>query len=373
MATRQRPDAGGEGHAPARGEPVDPGTGARLRGRATSFDIAFLAGVSQPTVSRALSGSPMVSEATRGRILAIARQLNYRVAKNASTLRKGQTDTLALLLFEDETADDSHINPFFLGLLGSITRAAANHGRDLLVSFQQLSDDWHLDYEDQRRADGLILLGYGDYALYRDRLAALVASGTPFVRWGQVEPGEGGTTVGSDNRGGGAIAARHLLGLGRRRVAFLGDPTDHYPEFRDRFAGLAEALAAAGAPVDPARVIPAISSEAEGERAAEALLATGRPFDALFAASDLLALGALRALARAGLRVPEDVALVGFDDIPAAALASPALTTLAQDTAHAGRLLVEALLASIRGAPAASAILPVRLVVRRSCGAGAPA
>jgi DNA-binding LacI/PurR family transcriptional regulator len=335
------------------------------RGRATSFDIAYMAGVSQPTVSRALRGSSRVSEATRLRIEAIAQQLNYRVDRNASALRTGHTDTLALLFFEDEPSDPSSINPFFLGLLGSVTRGAANQGYDLLVSFQQLSTDWHRDYEDQRRADGLILLGYGDYTVYRERLAQLVAAGTHFVRWGSVEEGEAGITIGSDNRAGGRLAAQHLVARGRRRLAFLGDPSDHYPEFRDRFRGLVEALQEAGRSAEvPAA--PAMSSEADGEAAMERVLAVGAAPDAVFAASDLIALGALRALARARLRVPQDVALVGFDDIPAASTASPPLTTVAQDTGAAGHVLVDALLARLRGEPVANRTLPVALKVRQS-------
>ena len=146
-------------------------------------DIAHLAGVSQPTVSRALRGSPMVNAETRERILRIARELNYKVDKNASSLRLRNAGTLALLFFEDPTNDDSLINPFFHSMLGSITRACALHGQDLLVSFQQLSTDWQADYEDSNKADGIILLGYGDYHESRDRLQRLVEQGTHFVRW----------------------------------------------------------------------------------------------------------------------------------------------------------------------------------------------
>src|SRR3954453_8043973 len=128
-----------------------------MRDKPTSFDIAQRAGVSQPTVSRALRGDPTVSEATRKRIEAIAAQLNYKVDKNASSLRSRHSNTLALLFFEDPTPDDSLINPFFLSMLGSITRACAGRGNDLLISFQQLSGDWHLDFEDSRKADGIIL------------------------------------------------------------------------------------------------------------------------------------------------------------------------------------------------------------------------
>ncbi|HXS04223.1 MAG TPA: LacI family DNA-binding transcriptional regulator, partial [Rhodanobacter sp.] len=113
-----------------------------MKGKATSIDIAHLAGVSQATVSRALCGSPLVNEETRRRVQAAAEQLNYKIDKNASNLRRMHTGTLALLFFEDPTADESHINPFFLSMLGSITRACALQGYDLLISFQQLSDDW---------------------------------------------------------------------------------------------------------------------------------------------------------------------------------------------------------------------------------------
>ncbi len=200
-----------------------------MQGKPTSFDIAYLAGVSQPTVSRALRGSPMVSLETRKRIEAIAQQLNYKVDKNASNLRFQHSHTLALLLFEDPTPDESQINPFFLTMLGSITRACARRGYDLLISFQQMSSDWHKEYEDSRKADGIILLGYGDYLAYQSRLEQLVSQGTHFVRWGAVQAGQPGLSVGCDNFHGGYDAARHLLGLGRRRLAFLGDASNHYP------------------------------------------------------------------------------------------------------------------------------------------------
>jgi DNA-binding LacI/PurR family transcriptional regulator len=175
-----------------------------MRDKTTSFDIAELAGVSQPTVSRALRGDPTVSEATRKRIEAIALQLNYRIDKNASSLRRGQSRTLALLFFQDPTPDDSLINPFFLSMLGSILRTCALRGYDLLTSFQQLSSNWHVEYEDSRKADGIILLGYGDFALYQERLEQLVAQGTHFVMWGSPRAGQSWTTMGCDNQAGAA-------------------------------------------------------------------------------------------------------------------------------------------------------------------------
>lgn len=337
-----------------------------MHDKPTSFDIAYLAGVSQPTVSRALRGSPVVSLETRKRIEEIARQLNYRVDKNASNLRSQHSNTLALLLFEDPTPDDSLINPFFLSMLGSITRASARQGYDLLISFQQLSRDWSQDYEDSRKADGIILLGYGDYEEYRPRLDKLVQSGTHFVRWGPVVADEPGISVGSDNLQGGYDVTRHLIEAGRRRIAFLGHATSHYPEFFDRYRGYERALFDTRATIDPALQVDAITTEEAGFQAANELRARGVEFDAIFAASDLIAIGALRALQDAAIEVPRQVAVVGFDDIPAASLTSPPLTTVMQDTRRAGELLVETLLRQIAGETATNRMIPTKLVLRRS-------
>lgn len=340
--------------------------GRKRSNKPTSFDIAYLAGVSQPTVSRALRGSKSVSLETRQRIEAIARDLNYSVDKNASSLRSQRSNTLALLFFEEQTTDDSRINPFFLAMLGSITRACANRGLDLLISFQRMEDDWHTRYQDSHRADGLILLGYGDYTVYESRLTTLVAQDTHFVRWGSVGDDNIGATVGSDNFGAGRLAGEHLLALGRRRIAFLGQADEHYPEFAERYRGLCAALGSQGLAPDPALQVNAISLEQSGQDAAEALLASGADFDAVFAASDLIAIGALRALAAAGRRVPEDVAIVGFDDQPAASMTNPPLTTVMQDVKGAGDLLVETLLAQIEERALPAPTIPARLIVRRS-------
>jgi DNA-binding LacI/PurR family transcriptional regulator len=340
-----------------------------MQEKATSFDIAQLAGVSQPTVSRALRGSKAVSDTTRQRIEDIARRLNYKVDKNASNLRSQRSRTLALLIFEDPTPDHSMINPFFLSMLGSITRTCARHKYDLLISFQQESADWHVDYQDSRKADGLILLGYGDYENYRWRLERLVDQGAHFVRWGAVRPDEPGATIGCDNVRGGYTVTRHLLALGRRRIAFLGTATSAFPEFHDRFSGYEQALEEHGAPRSPALRLDALNAEEAGHAAASRLLASGEAFDAVVTASDLIALGALRALQEQGVAVPEQVAVTGFDDILAAAFANPPLTTIAQDSRAAGEALVNTLLGAIENRPAGGLMLPARLVVRRSCGA----
>src|SRR5690606_34073011 len=205
------------------------------------------------------------------------------------------------------------------------------------------------------------------------KLSTLMSQGTPFVRWGAVLPGQPGLSIGCDNIGGGHQAGAHLAAIGRRRVAFLGDASSHYPEFLERYEGCDAALREAGPGLDRALQVDAESSEDSGYAAAQALLARKLPFDAVFAASDLIAIGAMHALAGHGLCIPEDVVVVGFDDIPAARIATPALTTINQNTTLAGELLVDRLIALIEGTPAESERLPAALVVRRSsCESSSP-
>lgn len=335
-------------------------------GRPTSFDIAYRAGVSQPTVSRALRGDRSVSEATRNRIIEIATELKYIVDKNASSLRSQRSNTIALLFFEDQTPDESNINPFFLAMLGSITRACANRGLDLLISFQKMEDNWHTRYQMSHRADGLILLGYGDYSLYASQLAKLTEQGTHYARWGSVCSDDSGATMGSDNLGAGRQVAEHLIAGGCRNIAFIGDASASYPEFARRYEGLCQAMREAGIEPDPDLQHDALTSEEDGYRATAALLARGKPFDAIFAASDLIAIGAMRALNEAGKAIPEDCAVVGFDNIPAAGLTSPPLTTIMQDIKGAGEGLVETVLAQIDGRQPLVSRLETRLIVRGS-------
>jgi DNA-binding LacI/PurR family transcriptional regulator len=335
--------------------------------RPTSRDIARLANVSQATVSRALRNSPLVRPDTRARVKTIAEQLKYRTDRSAAGLRTRRSQTLALLLFE-EAPQEAQINPFFLSMLGHITRAAARRQLDLLVSFQQLSDDWYSDYQLSNRADGIILLGYGDYLTSAPRLRGLADSGANFVIWGPVVDGMPGRYVCSDNAVGAEQATRHLLGLGRRRIAFAGSASDQWPEFQLRHAGYVRALREAGLKPDASLQAESQSAEAAGREAARTLLDSGQRFDAVFAASDLIAIGVIGMLRERGLTVPDDVAVVGFDDIPAAAHFNPPLTTVQQDTQRAGELLVDNLLRLIAGENVESVLIEPRLVLRASCG-----
>ena len=335
--------------------------------RPTSFDIAYRAGVSQSTVSRALRNSPLVNEETRQKVQQIARELNYKVDKNASSLRSQQTKTIALSLCEDQGAGSSLINPFFLSMLGSITRAAAKRGYDLLISFQQLSDDWHADYEDTNRAGGIIFLGYGNYANFREKMERLKESGTHFISWGPVFEGQPGISIGCDNFNSAYEATKALLSDKRKAIAFIGDVSDNSPEFSERYQGFKKALAEVGIKHAAELQVAAETSEKEGFDAIDSLLSKSITFDAVFGASDLIAIGAMRRLQEAGVIVPAQIAVMGFDDIPMAAYTHPPLTTVKQDTVLAGELLVENLLRLISGEELQSMQLPGELIYRGSC------
>jgi DNA-binding LacI/PurR family transcriptional regulator len=299
-------------------------------------------------------------------VLAAAEQLNYTVDKNASGLRRRHSQTLALLFFEEPSPDGAFINPFYLSMLGPMVRSCARLGYDLLISFQQLSSDWHVDYEDSRKADGIMLLGYGDYLQWRPRLEQLVDRGTHFVRWGSATEGLTGATVGSDNEQGGFDAARHLLERGRRSIAFVGTAEAAYPEFLDRWRGYCRALRAAGLEIDERLRVDADVGEESGRAAVAELERRGVAFDAIFAASDMAAIGAMRAVQAIGRSVPDDVAIVGFDDVPAASLSTPPLTTVRQDPRRAGEALVNALVEAVQAGSAVDRLLPVELIVRES-------
>jgi DNA-binding LacI/PurR family transcriptional regulator len=334
----------------------------------TSRDIAEIAGVSQATVSRALRNSPLVRKETRDRIQEIARELNYFVNRNAAGLRTQQSNTIALLMFDETGGADAEINPFFLAMLGKITRTAAARGYDVLVSLQQQSDDWHVEYQASLRADGMILLGYGDYVEYRQKLAALAQANTRFIIWGPIIKDQPGSSFGSDNVDGGLQATRHLLELGRERIAFIGNTSRGSPELAARYDGYVRAHREAGLEPDEKLVIPAENARRFGRAAVDSLIERGQSFDAVFAVTDVLAIGAMDALEAHGRRIPEDVAVVGYDDIPLARYVRPALTTVQQNIGLAAEGLVNGIVGMIEGEPVESRLMPVTLIVRDSCG-----
>lgn len=337
-----------------------------MKKRPTSFDIAALAGVSQATVSRALSGSGSVSDDVRQRVLKAATELNYTVDVNARKLRSQKINTIAVLVSEDLDGSDSPINPFFLPLIGHILKYANEKGIDVLVSLQRQSENWGLDYGFSRRADGIIFLGYRDFVIAADKIAALTEMGEPWVVFGAAPKAHNEVFIGSDNFGGAHEAVTHLLNSGRKRIVFLGDASREHNEFYERYQGYIHAHRDLGLEAHMDLRVNRFISRDDGQAGVAKLISDGVHFDAVFAAADLLAMGALQALYNAGKKVPDDVAVIGFDDVWAASCLTPALSTVRQDTEAAAKALVDALIDQMAGLARKSVTIPTRLVLRQT-------
>jgi DNA-binding LacI/PurR family transcriptional regulator len=297
-------------------------------------------------------------------VIEAARALDYTIDSRAARLRSGFTRTIAVVILTAPGQARARINPFYFALLGAIGAAAADRGFHLLLSFQDSATGFRSDYQKAHEADGLIVLGSAGHAEGWSHFARVFEQGASVVAWGT--PDDVLPTIRCDNQAGGALVAGHLAARGRRRIAFVGPGWEGHLAFRQRREGFRAALAEAGLEALEAPDACGASREEQGEAAVAALLAAGERPDAIFAATDLLAIGAARALRAAGLDIPGDVALVGFDGIPSAAHASPSLSTVEQDSEVAGQLLVEALLAQVSGKEASATPIPVRLVMRES-------
>lgn len=327
-------------------------------------DLASIAGVSIATVSRALNNSPAVNDETKRRVWKIAREQNYHFRPSMPALLSGADATISIVIPTPQGRQTRITAPFFQELIAGIAEAARATNCDLLISHLDLGSQHDIAaLMDANRADGIIFLGQ---TLLHERLNELAESEHRFVVWGAELPGQKYCSVGSDNVRGGARATSHLLNLGRRRLVFLGDTAPS--EVQQRYEGYVDAHRRAGVPVDPALLVPAQFEINYAQSAVDGLIARGVEFDGIVAAGDVMALGAMRSLAKAGRSVPGDVAVVGYDDIQLAAYASPALTTVAQDMEEAGRIMISKLLSAGEFGSPRSERLPTNLIVRESCG-----
>ena len=324
-------------------------------------DLARLAGVSVSTVSRALNDSHLISERTKQRILSLAEEHHY-AGRTQFTPRGASVVAPVSVLLPYASGTDIHLsNPFIMELVGGIGDALWEQGYDLVVT--------HYPSEGNRQAfspDAGAYIVLGQYPLH-DELNRLVRQGVRVVAWGEQYEDIEYCTVGSDNYTGSYRSTSHLLRLGRRRVAWVGDT--EIGEARLRYLGYRQAHEDAGLEVDPQLVMPCMLYADAGHETVENALAKGVRFDAVAAVSDGVAFGSIRALAEHGLVVPDDVSVVGYDDVPVAAWYNPPLTTVRQDTAKAGRQLVRKAMRMLQGEQVQSSYLPTDLIVRRSCGA----
>ena len=323
-------------------------------------DIARLAGVAVSTVSRALAGSPLVNQETRDRVTELARSLNYSVNVRAQSLRLKQNNTVSVILPYDASTAQHFSDPFFLTLIGSLGDAITERGFEMLLS---RIDAEHLDLAAQPylsgRAMGVVLVGQWHH---HDQLDELAVRRVPLVVWGALLPQQLYCTVGSDNVQGGRIATEHLFAQGARRIGFLGDTT--LPEVAQRHAGYVSTHEARGVPVDGNLTRPVPFADRSIDADVKSLLRHQPRLDGIFAGSDLLAIAAIGELHRHGKRVPDDVAVVGYDDIALARYCQPPLTTVRQPIEAAGKALLDMLMAQLAGERPLSVQLQTELVQR---------
>ncbi|NQZ82422.1 MAG: substrate-binding domain-containing protein [Colwellia sp.] len=329
----------------------------------TLAGLAKLAGVSTSTVSRALNDNPLIKKETRESLQALARENNFSLNRAASRLRTQKTNVIAVILNLIDDTDQSISDPFLLKVVGDLNQVLNQNGYELLLSNSHMTHgDWANYFISSSRADGIIVIGQGKDTIELDKVAK---SGAPLVVWGDPNAESNYAVVGSNNDLGGYLATKHLLEGGCKRILFLGDP--EHAEMGERHKGYTRALKEAKLGSNKDLTLPCdITSKVAYEKVGEAILNKGLFFDGIVATSDMVALGALKALKERYINIPNDVGIIGFDDIAMAELFHPALTTIKQDTKLASKVMVEQLLKQLNGQAAESVVMDVELIKRKS-------
>ncbi|WP_425833405.1 LacI family DNA-binding transcriptional regulator [Streptomyces fractus] len=346
------------------------GTRHRSGGRPTLEEVAARAGVGRGTVSRVINGSPRVSEATRTAVEAAVAELGYVPNTAARALAANRTDAIALVVPEPETR--FFTEPYFSDVLRGVGAELADTEMQLILTFagndrerQRLAQ-----YLGAHRVDGVLLVSVHADDPLPDLLGQLEI---PAVVSGRRSATEPLPSVDSDNYAGARSAVEHLLSRGRRTIATIAGRLDVYGAQR-RVDGYRDSLAGAGQEVDERLIVEGNFSEEGGRTAMAELLAARPDLDAVFAASDVMAAGARQVLREAGRRIPDDVALVGFDDSAIARHMDPPLTSVRQPMEEMGRAMTDLLLTEIadrrpavsRSLDCPQLMLPTELVVRES-------
>ncbi|MEU6772755.1 LacI family DNA-binding transcriptional regulator [Streptomyces sp. NPDC046759] len=346
------------------------GARGRSGGRPTLEEVAARAGVGRGTVSRVINGSPRVSDATRAAVEAAVAELGYVPNTAARALAANRTDAIALVVPEPETR--FFAEPYFSDMLRGVGSELSDTELQLLLIFAGGDRERArlAQYLAAHRVDGVLLVSVHADDPLPDLLAQLEI---PAVISGPRSAGETLTSVDSDNYGGARSAVEHLLSRGRGRVAHITGRHDVYGAQR-RVDGYRDALRDAGREVDQLLVAPGDFTEEGGRRAMAELLDRRPDLDAVFAGSDVMAAGARQVLREAGRRIPDDVALVGYDDSAIARHMDPPLTSVRQPIEEMGRAMIDLLLTEIadrrpptsRGPERRHAVLPTELVRRAS-------
>ncbi len=336
----------------------------RHGGRPTLEEVAVRAGVGRGTVSRVINGSPRVSERTRAAVEQAIAELGYVPNRAARALAANRTDAIALVIPEEETR--LFAEPYFSDIIRGISAELAETEFQLLLTLIRTPKERHrlAQFLGAHRVDGVLLVSVHADDPLPDLLEEIEM---PAVLSGRRAAGESVPYVDSDNVGGASGAVEHLIGRGRRSVATITGPLDMYVA-QCRLDGYRQAVAVAGHEADEGLVEPSDFTEEGGRRAMRRLLERRPGLDAVFCASDVMASGARQVLRELGRRVPEDVALVGFDDSPVARHMEPTLTSVRQPIEEMGRMMARVLLEEIaeRDPDRRQVVLPTELVRRAS-------
>ena len=329
-------------------------------------DIARMAGVSKSTVSRVVNNHPNVSDRTRTRVMRVIAEQQFRPNSAARALVTQHTRVLSVVI--PQPYGEAFADPFFLMILQSIAHTAAEQDYAFMLwigGYEQHEERFGERILSNAFFDGILIISADDKDPILNKLAG---AGFPFVQIGPPQF-EGANYVDVNNRRGAYEAGLHLASLGYRRIGLIAGPLDK-GEARDRLIGCLDALAQSGVSPLPEWIAEGNFDEQSGYRAMKRLLR--HDLQAVFASNDSMALGALRALDEAGLRVPDQIAMVGFDDMPFAATTKPPLTTIRQPIAEIGEEAVRMLISLVEGTSAGpcQVVLPTHLVIRESCGAG---
>jgi DNA-binding LacI/PurR family transcriptional regulator len=326
-------------------------------------DIARLANVSKSTVSRSLNDSPLIKQETKDRILAIARENDFCLNQSARSLSTHQAQTVAFVTQAYYAEYFSIEDLFGLEIMGGVSSGLYGLGYDLLVIHANPHDtDWAHKYLDSGRVDGFILM---TSTRKQKHIKTLADSGAPFIVWGFPPEKYDCCSVIGDDMQGGKLATEHLIHIGRKNIGIIGGPADEI-EVQHRYKGYETALQTAGFEVKPSLIVHGDYSYASGITAMKQLLEQSPEVDAVFANSDLMAIGAINVIQSSGKRIPEDIAVIGYDDLSIASYNNLPLTTIRQKIPLAGKLLAQNLIQYIQTGLVTHVTIPIELVVRNS-------